>query len=160
MVNRYQPHVHVLPEDDANRQIANGFILDLDPSVFARIQVLPEVGGWLELLNCFESDHVSGMDRYAGRHIVLVIDFDGTPGRLNTAKNRIPERLIDRVFILGALSEPEALRSAGLGSFETIGRKMAKDCREKTDVTWRHALLWHNAGEIDRLRQNVRQILF
>jgi hypothetical protein len=33
MVNRYLPHVLVLPEDDANRQIANGFVLDLDPSV-------------------------------------------------------------------------------------------------------------------------------
>jgi hypothetical protein len=27
-MNRYQPHVFVLPEDDANRQLANGFLLD------------------------------------------------------------------------------------------------------------------------------------
>ena len=27
-VNKYQPHVLVLPEDDANRQLANGFLLD------------------------------------------------------------------------------------------------------------------------------------
>jgi hypothetical protein len=27
-VNKYHPHVLVLPEDDANRQLANGFLLD------------------------------------------------------------------------------------------------------------------------------------
>jgi hypothetical protein len=27
-VNKYLPHVLVLPEDDANRQMANGFFLD------------------------------------------------------------------------------------------------------------------------------------
>lgn len=43
-VNRYQPHVLVLPEDDANRQLANGFVLDLDATVLTRIQVLEEVG--------------------------------------------------------------------------------------------------------------------
>jgi hypothetical protein len=26
-VNRYKPHIYVVPEDDANRQIANGFLL-------------------------------------------------------------------------------------------------------------------------------------
>jgi len=26
-INKYEPHLLVLPEDDANRKIANGFIL-------------------------------------------------------------------------------------------------------------------------------------
>jgi hypothetical protein len=160
MVNRYLPHVLVLPEDDANRQIANGFVLNLDPSVFTRIQVLEEVGGWGEVLNRFESDHIGGMDRYAGRHMVLIIDFDGNQERLRTAKDRIPEHLIDRVFVLGALTEPEELKGVGLGSYETIGTKMAKDCRERTEATWGHELLRHNASEIERLRQHVRPILF
>ena len=25
-VNRYRPHIMILPEDDANRQLANGFV--------------------------------------------------------------------------------------------------------------------------------------
>jgi len=29
--NQYQPHILVLPEDDANRQIANGFIQAPNP---------------------------------------------------------------------------------------------------------------------------------
>lgn len=56
--------------------------------------------------------------------------------------------------------EPEALRTAGLGSYETIGRELARDCREDTDAIWRHDLLRHNASEVDRLRRHVRPILF
>ncbi len=62
-VNKYYPHLLVLPEDDANRQLANGFLLD--PSLMARrIQVIEEVGGWMQVLEHFISDHVNGMDRH------------------------------------------------------------------------------------------------
>lgn len=159
-VNRYQPHILVLPEDDANGQLATGFVLNLDPSVSTKIQVLPEAGGWAEVLRRFESDHVAGMDRYSGRYMVLLIDFDDRLERLNHAKDRIPERLRGRVFILGALREPEGLRSAGLGSYESIGRAIAKDCRDGTDMVWGHDLLLNNASEVSRLRQHVRPILF
>jgi hypothetical protein len=158
MVNRYQPHVLVLPEDDANRQLANGFLQD--QSLFVRrIQVLPEVGGWTQVLERFKSDHVVEMDRYPERFMVLLIDFDGREDRLNDSKARIPERLSDRVFILGTLTKPEALK-ADLGSYETIGLKMSKDCREETDTIWGHELLRHNASELERLRDHVRPILF
>jgi hypothetical protein len=99
------------------------------------------------------------MDRYPARFIVLLIDFDGREDRLQDAKTRIPERLSDRVFILGAFSEPEALK-ANLGYYETIGLAMARDCREATNTTWGHDLLRHNATELDRLREHVRPILF
>ena len=67
--------------------------------------------------------------------------------------------LSDRVFILGTLTEPEALKGA-LGSYEKIGRDLATDCREETDKTWGHKLLRHNTGELDRLRPHARLILF
>ena len=51
-VNRYLPHVLALPEDDANRQLANGFLLDQYVSTH-KIQVLPEVGGWTQVLELF-----------------------------------------------------------------------------------------------------------
>ena len=100
------------------------------------------------------------MDRYRGRFMVLLIDFDGRKERLPDAKARIPEHLTDRVFILGAWSEPEALKKASLGSYETIGLAMAQDCREETNTTWGHHLLRHNTGELDRLREHVRPLLF
>ena len=33
-IDRYADHVFVIPEDDANRQIANGFCLDLSDEGF------------------------------------------------------------------------------------------------------------------------------
>jgi len=156
-VNKYLPHVFVLPEDDANRQIANGFLLNLSTR---QIQVLQEVGGWTYVRNRFVSDHLVEMERNRNRFMVLLVDFDAQTNRMQDVRAVIPKHLADRVFILGALSDPEALRQAGLGSYETIGRGMAEDCREGTETTWGHALLRHNGSELDRLRQYVRPILF
>lgn len=156
-VNSPLPHVLVLPEDDANSQLANGFHLDLaSPRQF---QVLPVAGGWTKVLACFNSDHVSGMDRFPNRLMILLMDFDGRVDRLEESKARIPGHLIDRVFILGVWSEPEALK-ADLGPLETVGGLMAKDCRERTCTAWGHRLLQHNAGEIERLHERVRPVLF
>jgi hypothetical protein len=69
-------------------------------------------------------------------------------------------RLAERMFVLGALSRPEALRQANLGSYEEIVRALAKDCCEGTDTIWGHELLRHNASELDRLREHVGPILF
>lgn len=157
-VNKYLPHVLVLPEDDANRQLANGFQLDQSLET-RRIQVLPEARGWENVLNCFEAVHLQEMDRYPCRLMVLLIDFDGRNERLDRAKAIIPERLKERVFVLGAWTEPEELRQ-NLGSYETIGRAMAEDCRNNTEKTWTHRLLSHNASELDRLRTHVRPVLF
>lgn len=157
-VNKYLPHLLVLPEDDANRQMANGFQLDEGLEI-RRIQVLEEAGGWQKVLSCFEAVHLQEMDRYSCRFMVLLIDFDGRNERLDRAMAVIPERLKERVFVLGAWSEPEKLRQ-NLGSYETIGRSMAKDCRNNTEKTWTNPFLCHNAGELERLRKNVRPILF
>jgi hypothetical protein len=158
-VNPYQPHVWVLPEDDANRQLANGFLQDRYLS-FWKIRVLAQAGGWNRVLECFLSDHVRGMERHTNRFMVLLIDFDGKEDRLQYAKAQIPRRLRERVFVLGALTEPEALKRAIPASYESIGLALARDCREGTDTTWGHDLLRHNAGELDRLRERVRPILF
>ena len=147
----------VLPEDDANRQLANGFHLEI--TFQWRMQVLPVADGWRNVLDIFNSEHVAKMNVYRDRLMVLLIDFDRQEDRIHQAKAAIPDNLKERVFILGAWSEPEALRLY-LGSFEIIGSTMAKDCCEETDVTWGHDLLRHNASELDRLRQRVRPILF
>ena len=129
-VNKYQPHVHILPEDDANRQLANGFLLE--PSVLInRIQVLEEAGGWNDVLERFCSIHAAEMSRFPSRVMVLLIDVDDHLNRLERARERIPEQLVDKVFILGVLSRPEDLKQE-LGSYESIGLRIAQDCREGT----------------------------
>lgn len=159
-VNRYLPHVFVFPEDDANRQLANGFLLDSSLQA-RRIQVLPEAGGWTSALERFQSEHVAAMERYPKRFFVLLIDFDNQKEeRFHKVRTAIPEHLSERVFILGVLSQPEALRTAIPDSYEAIGLRMAKDCREQTYTIWGHDLLRHNATELDRLAKCVRPILF
>jgi hypothetical protein len=156
--SKYLPHVFVLPEDDANRQLANGFHLD----VFSirQLQVLEVAGGWAKLLDRFQSVHVREMEKCPNRFMVLLIDFDGRKDRLDQANAFIPNHLTDRVFVLGVWTEPEDLDKAALGNYEIIGRALARDCREETDTTWGHALLRHNATELGRLRERVRPILF
>lgn len=117
----------------------------------------------MKVLECFNSVHVGTMHTCPRRLMVLLIDFDGVPERLNLARTFIPARLIDRVFVLGVRTQPEDLKKAGLGSYgsyETIGKAMAQDCREETVTTWGHDLLQHNASEIGRLRDSVRPFLF
>jgi hypothetical protein len=71
------------------------------------------------------------MDRYTERSMVLLIDFDRDEGRAEYAKRRIPERLSDRVFVLGALTDPEALKRAGLGSYESSVRRSPRIAAKK-----------------------------
>jgi hypothetical protein len=158
-VNRLQPHLYVLPEDDANRQLALEFQLSLDASRIRRMQVLSTAGGWLRVLERFCADLIVTMESHPLGFALLLIDFDSDPARLNIAKGYIPDSLAQRVFILGVWTEPEELK-ARLGSYKAIGSAMALDCREGTGVTWEHKLLRHNSPELARLRESVRPILF
>jgi hypothetical protein len=158
-VNDALPHIFVLPEDDADRQLANGFLLEVDYTRQRQMQVLPVARGWHNVLRLFSSEHVPKMNINPNRHIVLLIDFDGRRERLEDVKAEIPSNLADRVFVLGPLSNPEHLKQV-LGPLETIGSKLAQDCRDETDDTWGHELLQHNAIELSRLRNPIRRMLF
>ncbi len=158
-VNRELPHVFVLPEDGANRELANGFHLQIDWNRQRQLQILPEAGGWIEVLDQFESVHIRELDRWLQRLMVLLIDFDGRESRLGDAMTRVPVHLVERVFVLGAFSEPEDLKRT-LGSYESIGSAMAEDCRNGTEATWGHDLLRHNVIELRRLNERARPVLF
>jgi len=99
------------------------------------------------------------MEKYLHRFMILLVDLDGKLDRLAYVKSRIPETLKDRVFVLGAFSEPGKLK-ADLGSYEEIGMKLADDCRNGTQMAWAHSLLQHNEAELARLRSSVCGFLF
>ncbi len=160
MVNRDQPHVQVLPEDDANRQLAIEFSLNIDWNRRRQLQVLRPARGWTNVVEEFVSVHAREMRACQLRFLVLLLDFDCDAKRREYIQARIPAELADRVFVVGAWSEPEALKQAGMGSYEKIGSDLARDCRDDTNNTWIHELLRHNAAELDRMRQRVRPILF
>ena len=158
-VNKYQPHLIVLPEDDANRQIVNGFLNNLSINIQA-IQILPEACGWKNVAEKFAKDHISAMRSFPKRRIALVIDFDDNLARIDYVKQYIPDDLKDRVFILGVLSEPEQLRKATQDSLEVIGKRLSSKCPDDTDQLWQHEMLRHNEEELERIAAAVNSFLF
>ncbi len=106
-VNRFKPHVLLIPEDDKDRQIANGFHLETDPDKFRQMQVLNPPGGWEKVVDDFLANHVGPMKSNPNRFVILLIDFDGREDRRDLVKGRIPKEVSDRVFVFGTRNEPE-----------------------------------------------------
>ena len=160
-INAYQPHVLILPEDDADADIARGFVQHL--SVSSRyIQILPVCGGWLKVLSQFESDHAGRMRQFPQRQMILLIDFDNEgEHRLSYTRERILPEVSERVFILGPRKDPQELkRQLGEKSFETIGKTLAEECNQNRFDLWNDPLLRHNLNEVERLQNRVKSIVF
>ena len=158
-VNKHRPHIIVLPEDDANRQIANGFLQDSAVDV-RQIQVLPNAGGWIKARDAVAGSHVDALRTYSHRYLVVLIDFDGDTSRRGEVFKEIPQDVRNRIFVIGALREPEDLRLASNLPFEAIGRQCADECRLQLRGLWDNDLLRHNAAELDRMLPVLRPILF
>ena len=118
--NKYSPHVLVLPEDDANNDLANGFLRH-DKIAKRAIRVLPVAGGWPKVRDKFLNEHVSGMNRFPNRYVVLLMDFDEDQERFGNIVAQVPAEFRERVFLIGVWSEPEKLPRSELGSREEIG---------------------------------------
>ena len=58
------------------------------------------------------NDYAPEMRKFPQRMIILLIDFDEDENRLSYVKSQIPEDIKERVFIVGAQSNPENLRKA------------------------------------------------
>lgn len=170
--NVYQPHLLLLIEDDANRQIFNGF--SKHPGLASRrIDPGKPAGGWGVVLEQFQETHIALLRKYPHRHLLMVIDFDSSAAkpaahqtgslierRMELFTEAIPEDLQDRIFVIGCADEPEKLVKDTGFHLEEIGWRLAQDCDRGTDEMWGHRMLKHNAGEIVRLRAKVRPFLF
>lgn len=159
-LNRYKPHILIWYEDDAYRQIVNGFIKN--PALNYRAINVPHepFGGWRNVADELDNLDIYKMSRYTQRHLLLLVDYDNNVGRLNYIQNKIPENLSDRIFILGVLSESEELKRNIRKDFEKIGMALAQDCADNTRSMWAHDLLKHNESELDRMVSLVRPFLF
>ncbi len=156
--NKYRPHILVLPEDDADRQIANGFLLH-ECVQLRSIQILAEAGGWAEVRNVFKDVHTDEMLKYTQRFMILLVDFDEQADRRQVMKEVIPDSVADRVFVIGLWTEPEDLSRHGFPRREEFGRTLANECYEQRREVWNHDLLKHNADELERMTI-LRPILF
>ena len=148
--NAFRPHLLIVPEDDANLQIVNGFLLGMRGSSRS-VQLEPPAGGWVKVIERFEAEIEPTLARYPERLVLLLIDCDGDLTRLDAVRQRVRQDFADRVFALGAGTEPEDLRK-DLGAYEKIGGVVATQCEEGIGEVWDHELLRHNIPEVKRLR--------
>jgi len=157
-LNRHLPHLAILPEDEDDAELANGFVLNEE---VRRVHVLPYSGGWHKVRDEFEERHIKTMERLPERRMILLIDFDRQTDRLAYMKEAIPAHLETRVFVLGCWNEPKDLKQAfaGRGSLEDIGSALGRECIERNRDMWEHPLLAHNAEELRRLSDSMRDYL-
>jgi hypothetical protein len=158
-VNRERPHLLILPEDQANREIVNGF-LTYSSVDFNRVQVMKNLGGWTNACNEFNHVYVHKLNKNKICHIMMLIDFDEEPNRRAYVEGLIPDGLQDRVFVIGVWSQPEKLKEDKMLTFEEIGRELEQDCPRQPAGIWNHELLKHNAVDLDRLWKTLGAILF
>ncbi len=161
-VNKEKPHLYILPEDDENRELANGFINNLWVND-RQVQVLPVAGGWRTVLEKFKVEYIPHLNTYRDANIVLLIDFDQKhESRFSSFTEEIPDRFKDRVFVIGVKDEPKDLKRALnlTKNFEEIGSALADDCHDNTTKMWGHPHLSHNEPERIRLMEAVMPILF
>ncbi len=159
-VNKYLPHVYVIPEDRANEQIANGFVLH-DQVKANRIDVLPCAGGWSAVREKFTAEYIAHLRKFKDGYILLLIDFDDCYDTRRIAFDEaVPDDLKSRVFVVGSKESPEVLRRRLLLNLEDLGMALADDCYEGTTDVWSHEHLRHNDPDLQRLTETVKSILF
>lgn len=159
MINRERPHLLILPEDQANREIVNGFFIHSSVDL-NRVQVMSNIGGWRNVCNKFEHVYVPKLNANTHCHVAMLVDFDEKPDRRAYINGFIPATLQDRVFVIGVWSQPEKLKEDTNLTFEEIGRALEEDCPRQPGGLWNHELLRHNSVDVDHLWNTLGVILF
>lgn len=159
-MSKYGGYLYVIPADDADRQLADGFVLHhrVDNR---RVQVMPPAGGWRYVLKTFQDEYVQKLRQNSKAHVVMLIDFDDCfEERRDEFENQIPDDIKARVFVVGPKYTPETLKGALNKSFEKIGISLADDCDAGTEALWDHEQLRHNEADRQRLVQTIKPFLF
>lgn len=164
--NKYKPHLNVLCEDEINQDIMRGFLLgyqSYDFSIPSKINIIPTVaGGWSNVVGSFESHWKDYLAKHQNAYLLMLIDFDENIERIDEIKQKIPQELKDRVFILGCFDEPEDLKSDAHQAMskhrfsvnnESIGKVLFLECKDDKLELWQSEHLKHNLQEIERLKQ-------
>ncbi len=158
-MNKFVQHILVIPGDEADREIAGGFV-NHERVDDRRIQVVPVARGWPNVLTTFEDEYIPRLRKYPLGHVVMLVDFDDQGVvRMARFQQVIPDDLTGRVFVVGSSRNPEALKDALRLSAEQIGWQLAEDCALGGAGLWQHEQLQHNAGERERLATAVQAFL-
>jgi hypothetical protein len=155
-VNRYRTHVIVIPEDDADRQLAVGFLQHATIDARA-IQVMPLANGWARLLDKLRDRHIDDLRRFPNAHVVLLMDFDDHISERRQALENVLADFDDRgqwesrVYLLGSATDPEQLARQFRLTKAKIGEQLAEECDREEFILWENELLAHNRETRERL---------
>jgi chromosomal replication initiation ATPase DnaA len=106
------------------------------------------------------NDYFPVLERNHLSQVLILIDCDHEPERIVNALDGVPQHLKDRVFMLGALGEPETLKAAMKTTFEGLGVQIANECFEEEPNVWKHPELAHNRDEVARLKKSLFEAVF
>jgi 5S rRNA maturation endonuclease (ribonuclease M5) len=160
-MNKYKKHLLILSEDDAYKDIANGFFIKY-PLVNKKIE--ESAGGWENLIHLFKNEYEEGIRKNQNRHVLLLLDLDNHSERLELIYNEyLSSDIREQVFVLCCKDESERLKkNLGHGTFETIGKKLAESCLNNTftvqDNPWLCEELKHNQKELKRLAELLQTL--
>jgi hypothetical protein len=159
-VNRYKPHVFLLPEDKQEEDIINGFFTVGHLPYRKDYQVLPLAGGWPKIrLQLSDTLHTE-LRRYPNMHLIIAADFDKRENRYEDILAGTPADLRERVMLIAPRDEPKDLVAAIGKSRETIGRELAQACFDRNDGLWASEHLVHNTDERQRVGETMRNLIF
>lgn len=153
--SKFLPHLVVVPEDDANRQLMNGFKQNLGVKS-GQIQIEAVAKGWRNVPKYFLDNLASTMNRFDKRFVLLLVDFDGKgEGRFNEVVAQIPEKLRNRVFVIGTSIEPERFSKDEGRTLEELGQELARECLDGEVKIWGSDHLKHNLTELEQMKRVI-----
>lgn len=168
-INRQQEHVIFFGEDEATRDLAQGFVESAKINEL-RCDVWHTFGtGWQSTVEAIE---LVNMVRYPLTRLVLVIDLDRKGvHHIDKIKREIAESPFkDRVYVIGGAKDVQALQRAfvaansiGKMSEQDTGRKIADECfKDESCIegVWANPELVGNVAELVRLCRDAKDIIF
>ena len=159
-MNKYKPHLYVIPEDDANRQIANGF-LTYHAINTRSILVSGVARGWTNVIEVFKTEYIHEVSTNKHCHVLLLLYYDGAfELRQSFIAESIPDEIKPRVFTLGSSENPEKLKAELELTYEKIGNELARQCHRNISDLWLHEKLIHNKRDVERMAATIRDVIF
>jgi len=149
-VDKFKPHLFIVPEDDADRQIAVGFQMHLEAK--GEMQIVDVARGWLKVVGVIKDEYVPLLKNNLNSHVLGIIDCDKDADRIAEQLENFPEDIRNRIFLLG-------VRSAKM-HFAEIGEKLADECYKDELDLWNHEMLSYSSSEALRAKDVLRELVF
>lgn len=157
-MNKFKPHLFIVPEDDADRQIAVGFQMHLEAK--GEMQIVDVARGWLKVVGVIKDEYVPLLKNNLNSHVLGIIDCDKDADRIAGQLENFPEDIRNRIFLLGVNENPQEFKRSAKMHFAEIGEKLADECYKDELDLWNHEMLSYSSSEALRAKDVLRELVF